>query len=43
MIKGITNGIVVCGTGTIGSAVVQALSKRHEVITLRKSSGLLKI
>ncbi len=31
--------IVVGGTGTIGKAVVQELSQRHEIITVGKSNG----
>jgi uncharacterized protein YbjT (DUF2867 family) len=35
--------IVVGGTGTIGKAVVQELSPRHEVITAGKSRGDVQV
>ncbi len=35
--------IVVGGTGTIGSAVVAALSARHEVVTVGRTKGVIQI
>lgn len=35
--------IVVGGTGTIGSAVVAALSTRHDVVTVGHKSGALRV
>ena len=35
--------IVVGGTGTIGSAVVAALSTRHDVVTVGHKNGGLRV